>query len=233
MTSISKQLDLHRQTNLQATDSNGFYTNPVTKGVTASWLAVAFAIPEPTVRYKLRNCPVKTNRVRGTKMQVKLYDLKTAARYLVAPAFSTKEYMRALKRGDLPAVLQQAVWDAMLKRQKWEENAGQLWRTEQIREVLGSTFQNLKFTLQLWAETVERQTELSDAQRAMIVEMVESLQGDLYEALVKSMEDSDADGSASGPQVTELEDLFGETDLAVTLIADETEDEDAEIEALV
>jgi len=229
---VAQKLDLHQQSNLQSTDSQGLYTNPATKGVTASWLAQAFGIPEPTARYRLRNCPVKTNRARGTKMQVRLYDIKEAARHLITPAYSTKEYMHSLKRGDLPPVLQQAVWDAMLKRQKWEENAGDLWRTSQLREVLGLTFQTLKFTLQLWTETIERQSELSDEHRGIILEMVDALQGELYQSLVKNMNDN-----STGSQLVELETQFGETDLATTLMTEDYDtddaDEDAEIEALV
>ncbi len=207
---------------LQAAGSKGIYDNPVLKGVTVAWLAEAFDMPEASVRYRLRNCPVKMTRQRGDKMQVKLYDLKVATRYLVAPAYSTKEYMRALKRGDLPAQLQESVWNAMLKRQKWEENAGQLWRTEAIRSVLGETFQTLKFTLQLWVETVERQTELSDAQRQIIMNMVDVLQGELYASLVKNMQENQ-----TGPQLVDLEYRFGDTQTVTAMMA---EDDDADEE---
>jgi len=233
MTSINKQLDLHVQGNLQATDSQGLYTNPQTKGVTVAWLAQAFGMSENSVRFKLRDCPVKTNRARGTKMQVRLYDIAMAAKFLVAPAYSTKTYMRSLKRGDLPPVLQQAVWDALLKRQKWEENAGVLWRTEAIREVLGGTFQTLKFTMQLWTETIERQVSLSDEQRQLIRDLVDALQVDLYAALVKRMQESDREDTGSGPQLSELEAMFGETELVSAMLQDDDEDEEAGIEALV
>lgn len=228
MTAVGKQLDIHRQSNLQGAATPTGYTAGVAKGVTAAWLATAFEMPEPTVRYRLRNCPVKTNKTRGTKMQVHLYDLKTAARYLIAPAYSTREYMKSLKRGDLPPVLQQAVWDAMLKRQKWEENAGELWRTDAIREVLGTTFQTLKFTLQLWVETIERQSELSDEHRHIIMELVDGLQGDLYESLVRNMAER-----GTGAQIEELKETFGETDLITTMMAEDEDAEDPELEALI
>jgi hypothetical protein len=228
---MAARLDLHRQSKLQAGGSAGTYTNPPLKGVTVAWLAEALDMPEASVRYRLRNCPVKMTRQRGEKMQVKLYDLKVAMRYLVAPAFSTKEYMRSLKRGDLPPQLQESVWNAMLKRQKWEENAQQLWRTEAIREVLGETFQSLKFTLQLWVETVERQTELTDKQRAVIVGMVDALQADMYEGLVKNMHDR-----STGPQFSDLEYRFGETETVSAMMVEDddlSDDEEQDIEGMV
>lgn len=164
-----------------------------------------FDIDIRVVRLRLKNCPIKSSHSRGTKMLTVRYDVRTAAAYLVTPAFSTAEYLRGVKRGDLPPSLQQTVWDALLKRQKWEEAAGQLWRTDKVREVLGITFQTMKFTMQLWTETLDRQTELSDAQRKLIVELVDGLQAELYDALVKNV-----GAAASGSQLDELPELIGE-----------------------
>jgi hypothetical protein len=229
--SIEKRLDLHRQSRQQGVDHRLAADGDLTaKGVTTAWLSTAFKMPEPTVRYRLRGCPIKATKTRGTKMKVHLYDLRTAAGFLVAPAFSTKEYMKALKKGDLPPALQQSVWDAMLKRQKWEENAGDLWRTDQIREVLGSTFQTIKFTVQLWADTVERQVQLSEDQRRIIIEMSDALQGAIFDALVKQMNEN-----MTGPQLAELEQRFGDSERIETIMADDADedDEDAEIEDMV
>lgn len=228
-TSIEKRLDNHRQSNRLATDSQGFYTNPVLAGVTVAWLSEAFNMPAATVRYRLRTCPVKTSRMRGEKMRVTLYDLRTAARFLVAPAFSTKEYMRALKAGDLPGTLQQSIWDAMLKRQKWEENAKMLWRTDDVRAVLGSTFQSIKFNMQLWVDTIERNTEITDRQREVLLEQVDALQQEIFDSLVKK-----AAESKTGPQTVELEERFGETEtVEEAMVDDYTPEEDQEIMDLV
>lgn len=201
--------------------------NPLVRGVTAAWLAEAFDMDIRAVKIRLRDCPVKSAHSRGTKMLSTYYELKVAAAYLVTPAFSTAEYLRGVKRGDLPASLQQTVWDALLKRQKWEEAAGQLWRTEKVREVLGVTFQTMKFTMQLWTETLDRQTELSDDQRKLIVELVDGLQSELYSALVENV-----GKAASGSQLEELPELIGESEPLTETVAvvDTFEDE---IEALI
>ena len=79
----------------------------------------------------------------------------------------------------------------MLKQQKWEENAGDLWRTTQVRDALGDTFQTIKFTMQLWVDSLERQTTLTNDQREIIVAMVDALQNEVYTSLVeKSAEKS-------------------------------------------
>lgn len=190
--------------------------NPVERGVTMTWLAAAFGMTENQVRYRLRGCPIKKQAARGTKMVTTLYDLKVAAAYLVAPKIPTREFMKALKRGDLPPVLQDQVWSAMLKRQQWEENAQELWRTGKIRDVLAEAFQSMKAQMMLWAENVERETELSEKQRTMIVDMKDALADELYNALVKQMENV-----GTGSQITELADLFGETETAAQIVNDE------------
>lgn len=193
------------ETRRQSPDSHGIYKNPEQAGVSTSWLAAVFDMDEKVVKAKLKRCPVKKAVKRGRTMMTVLYDIKEASRYLITPAISAQDVMRELRRGQLPAALQQSVWDALLKRQTWEERAGQLWRTERVREVLGSTFQSIKFTTQLWAETVERSTELSPKQRELIMKMSDTLLADIYEALVEK-----AKTGASGPQITEASDLLGE-----------------------
>ena len=102
-----------------------------------------------------------------------------------------------------------------------------MWRTEKIRDVLGITFQSMKFTIQLWSETIERQTELSDAQRDLIVSLADGLQADLYNALVENVGKAE-----TGSQLEELSELIGENDSLPEMLAvvDTWEDE---IEALV
>jgi len=224
---VDTRLSRLTETKRQMPATGGLYADPLNRGVSVAWLAHVFRMEQAAVKRKLGNCPVKTQRRRGDKMTTVLYDLPTAAAFLVTPAFSTAEYMRAVRRGDLPPALQQTIWDALLKRQKWEENAGQLWRTEKIRTVLGSTFQTIKFTMQLWIDTLERRVEVSDEQREIIVSLVDGLQAELYDALIQQMNEN-----ATGPQLEEMDELVGESGTVGETIA-RVESEDDEIEQLI
>ena len=224
---VEERLRLLTESKKQAPTTSGLYADPLNRGVSVAWLAHVFDMDQATVKRKLGNCPPKSVTARGTKQTRVLYDLKQAAAFLVTPAFSTAEYMRSVKRGDLPPALQQTVWDALLKRQKWEENAGELWRTEKIREVLGSTFQTIKFTMQLWIDTLEKQVEVTDAQRLAIIDLVDALQGDIYAALVEQM-----NSNASGPQLEEMQELVGEVGTVKETVA-LVESEDDEIAQLI
>lgn len=228
MSEIDTKLDMHAQKNRVAPDAKGTYIDPLQAGVTSAFLAHAFQMDARTVASRLKGCPVKKRVRRGTKMATILYDFKTACSYLVTPAMSSKEYLRSVKRNELPPALQQQVWDALLKRQRWEENAGQLWRTERVRSVLGTTFQTIKFTMQLWLETLERQTEVTPAQRKLIVELVDGLQKEVYDSMVKMASENE-----TGPQTEEMLELVGESGTVEDIIADMNSPDDEGWESLV
>ncbi len=215
---MTNDLSTHLEARRQKTSPE---TELVAQGVSTEWLAKVFKVSRDTVERRLMRCPPLYRKMRGTKMESVRYDIATAAAYIVQPVFSTLDYLRALKKNQLPPALQQSLWDALLKRQKWEEQAGLLWRTDKVRDALGSTFQTIKFTMQLWVDTVERQTELSDDQRKVIIASVDALQNDLYDALVKNL-----GGQLTGPQLDELGDLVGEdmTMAEIIAVADDPDD---------
>lgn len=226
MSDVDDKLVAHTTKNRLAPDTRGKYADDVMQGVTVAWLSQAFRLAPATVKNRLIGCPVMARRSRGEKMVTTLYDLPTAASYLVQPKQSSREYYRALKRGDLPAALSQTVWDALLKRQTYEERAGDLWRTEKVRAVLGSTFQTIKFTMQLWPETLERSQEFNEEQRVALQQMVDALQQEIFDALVKN-----ADEHMTGSSLEELPELVGEIETFAEVKNDI--DDDEEIEALV
>lgn len=184
------------------------------QGVTISFLAQVFRMDNSAVKRKLVNCPILESRRRGATQVQHLYDLATAAKYLVETEIDAKALISRLKREDLPPSISTAYWDALLKKQKYEENAGDLWRTEKVWQVLASTFQTLKFTMQLWPETIERATGLSDDQREMLHSMIEGMQQELFDAMVHK-----AKAESTGSTLDEIPE-----NMRVPVLADEEPD---------
>lgn len=167
-----------------------------THGFSAAWLSRAFDMDVKSVQKRLTRCPSRPSPDnRGTLV----YDLKDAARYLVEPNLSAEDFMKLARRADLPPTLQQQFWDAMLKRQQYEAKAGDLWPTDRVRDVLRETFQTMKFTMQLWADTLAREESLTPQQREIIVRLVDGLQAEIYESLVKQIA-----VRKSGPQLADM-----------------------------
>ncbi len=150
--------------------------------VSANVIAQIFGVLPATVKERLADCPSVTD---GTTA-IRRYRIRDAAPYMVKTAFTADQFVAIMKRGELPDALRKDFWDAMLKQQKWEENAGELWRTETVREVMTDTFQTIKFTMQLWVDNLERTTILSEEQRAAIGVMVDGLQQEVYSSLVEN-----------------------------------------------
>lgn len=149
-------------------------------GVTVSWLAQVFHMDPKTVKFRLKDAPALHHRKAGS-----IYDIKVAAQYLVKPVFDAGEYIKTMKPNELPVHLQDQYWSALSKRQKWEENAGHLWRTEKVVKVFGTVFQLIKGSMQLWGENIQRGTGLNKEQKAALRAQVDGLQAQIYKELIE------------------------------------------------
>jgi len=114
-----------------------------------------------------------------------LYDFRQAMQFLVTPKVDVAAYVRKMGVGDLPSALQKDVWDARLKEQKWRQNAGELWPTSSVLEVLGEAFQRLKTTTQLWVDEIAEVNSLPTEVRTELVSRVDGLQAELHKSLVE------------------------------------------------
>lgn len=137
---------------------------------------------------------------------VPLYDFRQAMQYLVTPKVDVAEAIRKMGTDDLPVSLQKDVWDAKLKSQKWMIQAGELWRTEDVLEVLGEAFQRLKTTTQLWIDQVGDNNMLSPEARQELTELVDALQTDLHRSLCKMPEEKATLAQVGQIEGTDLDD---------------------------
>ena len=180
----------------------------VKNGVTVNWLASVFGKSNEWVRQRLVDCPPLSQHGKSFR-----YDIKVAAEYLVDPKVDLERYLKQMRAADLPASLQKEIWDARLKRQKWEALAGDLWHTQDVMAVLSQTFSVIKSSIQLWPDTVERQEGLTDAQRELLVRLGDTLQDEIYQGLLtmareKSTKASIADLDENQEDDDDLEDVL-------------------------
>lgn len=152
----------------------------ILSGVTVPWLQKAFGMGRGAVEKKLRGCPT----IGTGKNRTPLYDLKDAAAYLVTPKIDLDSYLRTVKPQQLPEHLRDAIWSARLKEQKWMEKAGDLWRTDLIREMIADVLQNIRTKLQILPDTAEREAGLSEEQFDAVQRVVEDLQDDVYKMIL-------------------------------------------------
>lgn len=177
-------------------DGPDMMTHAVKRGVTVSWLCQIFDMEPVTVRARLVNCEPIHRRKNGF-----IYDAKTAIPYLVKPIFDVEEYLKTMKVEELPTRLQDQYWSAMNKRQKWEENAKNLWRTEDVAKAFGEVFLMIRNQMQLWLDQLELQTHVTEEQAVVLASLITALQKDMFEKIKKLPLKPDR----TPPQLAELE----------------------------
>lgn len=153
----------------------------ITAGVSVTWLAKIFRMNPEKVKEALVKCkPLRTGQNGGS-----IYDVKTAAAYLVDPITDLGAYLLTIDPKRLPQKLQEGYWNARIKEMKARTMAGELWPTDKVLEVLGDTFQTIKSTIQLWADTVEEETgEMTPEQRDYLLVLSDKLLDEIHNSLV-------------------------------------------------
>lgn len=159
-----------------AAEVKGFHKRraEMQEGVSCTFLAEAFHVSPHVVRRKLNSLkPV------GERGGDPIYDLAEAAQYLVKPRVDLAAYIKNLRPQDVPVALQKQFWDSQNGRLKYMQEAGELWRTEAVQHLVGDLYKLIRQRVQLLADTVERQTGLTDEQRRIIMAISDNMLIDL------------------------------------------------------
>lgn len=152
----------------------------VLNGVSISWLMQAFHMDRMTVKKRLKGLAYK----RMERNNQPVYDFVEACQCLVKPVLDITAFIKSLNVRELPPLLQREFWDARTKRQKYLENAGDLWRTSDVREAFADIFKLLKTAMQLWVDSLDRQVTLAPDQHALLVLAVDGLQSDIHKRIL-------------------------------------------------
>lgn len=172
----------------------------VYRGVGITWLSQAFKMDPMTVKKRLVHCPAL-----AMDRTSKVYSLRQAAGYLVEPKVDIAAYLKAMRPNDLPPMLQDSFWSAQNKRLKWEQDAGQLWHTDDVVEVLGEAARRIRTAVTLWSDNLDRVHGLSNEQRRMLTGMCDGLLDEIHETLVDMPK-----SKRTSSQITQLSDMEGD-----------------------
>lgn len=167
-------------------------------GVSVQQLCRIFRMTRQGVENKLRNTrPIELG-AHGNPV----YDLADAASYLLEPKIDIDEYLQTIKPERLPDHLRETFWNARLKRQRYEENAGDLWRTKKVMEVVGELFLDFSNKLNLIPDLVERQTGFSPEQYRLVRSIVDSIREEMVDDAERLKR-----GEEVGSQLTDSEEV--------------------------
>lgn len=161
--------------------------------VSVTFLIDVMGMERRNIKKKLADCPP----IGYHRGNVPLYDFRQALPYLVKPKVNVARHIQKMGSEDLPKALQKDVWDAKLKRQTWEERARQLWRSEDVIEVLSEAFKSIKSATRLWVDQLADEHHLSDELRNDLRDLVDGLQKSLHDRLVRMPEERQTRSSIS------------------------------------
>lgn len=144
-------------------------------GISVQQLARMFKITRHLAEVKLRNCRPMDLGAHGNP----LYDLAEAAAYLIEPKIDIDEYLSNVKSDRLPEHLREGIWNARLKQQRFEVNAGDLWRTSKVMEVVGELLLDFAGKLSQIPEQAERIGGLNADQYKKLRAIVDSVREEM------------------------------------------------------
>lgn len=149
------------------------------KGLPVSTISRLFRMEVDTARRKIGDLkPV------GQRNGYPLYNVAEAAEYLVQPKVDLEAYLKKLRPTDMPQAIQKQFWDAQNGRLKFMADAKHLWRTDRVQHVVADAFKVVRQRVLLFADTVDRQTGLTDEQRKIVQAMADGLLEDLHGAII-------------------------------------------------
>lgn len=155
------------------------HVHEIQRGVTINWLMQAFAMSRRQILNRLADCPVLRAGQNGTKV----YDLRVAVNYIANPRVNIKKYIESLDPKELPENLRSEFWGARLKEQRARENAGSLWRTEDVQDAFAEVAKLFKETVTLWADTLDETSGLSTEQVEIVDVLARSLLNEVDDAI--------------------------------------------------
>lgn len=156
------------------------------QGANITQLAKLFRMDRRDVTPKILDVPPC-----GNRGGYPIYFIHEVAPHLVKPIYDIETYIKRMHHNDLPKHLSKEFWAGALAKQKFEEESGDLWRTDKIIETMGEAFKVLRMSLLLMGDAIERETTFTDKQRQKLQLMVDGALNDAADALVNSFQGDD------------------------------------------
>lgn len=160
------------------------------EGMNLSEMSVAFGMDHRVLVEKIHG--IKPSGVRNGANVWKIKDVYSA---LWRPNVEQIDAaMHRLNPADLPKMLTKEYWAGLRSRQEYKLRDGDLWPTVKVVTEVSELLKLVKMQALLTADAVERQTELSDKQRAIIKGLMDGMLHDLHKAVTEKFKEPQGNG---------------------------------------
>lgn len=149
-------------------------------GASLNQLHLMFHMRAETVAGKLRNLPPV-----GERGGYPIYDIHEAARLLIKP-LNVEAAIRKMKSEDLPPDLQKNFWLGLKARDEYYIAKGKLVPVEEIVSAFATAAKEIRIALQLTVDRLEKRTEVTEEQRAIFLETIDTTLSTINDRLDKA-----------------------------------------------
>lgn len=184
------------------------------QGLTIRDMVIMFRMDNRTIERRLAD--VKPS---GERRGSPTWRADEAAPHLVKPVGDFHAFMKRANPSDCPPILFKEYWNGQRAKAAFEENNGDLWRTEKVVHILSEVYKNLRTKMLLIPDELDRTTTLSEAAREELMSQVHIALGDLRAGLIDQFtrpatrDDSPGIGGDAGDGAAEYrEEGSGETE---------------------
>ncbi len=125
----------------------------------------------------------------GMRLGQPIFSVAEAAPYLCPPNFSIQEYVDTMSVADLPTELSKEFWAGMRSRQLFEREQGLLLPIGVVKDVIGAHNKAVRERILLTKESVERQADLSDRAKVILVDTLDTVLSDIRDAILREFPD--------------------------------------------
>lgn len=151
-------------------------------GLSINQMSKLFEMDRRDISEKIEKAGIKPS---GKNGPWDIYKLKEVMPAVVKPLYDVESYLLRMNPADLPKTLTKEFWAAQRSKQEFDIKAGNLWATEDVVRDVGELLKLVKMSALLMVDSVERQVELSDKQRAIIKAGMDGMLIDLHKAIVE------------------------------------------------
>lgn len=162
-------------------------TGIIYEGANESQLCALFKIDNRSIKSRLLGLePV------GKRNGASIYDVAEVAQRM--GKLTPKQIEQAMKRmnhADLPPLLAKEYWNGQRARQAFEENEGDLWRTEKVVSKMSDVVKALSMELNLLVDSIERQHEISEPVRELMINLVNGAKLNMVKSVIREFPNSE------------------------------------------
>lgn len=134
----------------------------------------------------------------GMRAGAPIYAIKDVAPYLVQPPYDMDTFIQKMSLADLPMILRKEYWAGMRSQQLFMQAAGELWPTSEVVDVISELLKSIRMAVLPIREAVERETELTERQRAIITKIIDNTLEQAHATTIERFSKVPADTTDSG-----------------------------------